>query len=70
MVNATHNVIKNALVVTYGHDGYKEAFDRCQTSKRFCTLESLASHEGDEWFAVLVRFAAVVAKNPKTRAGI
>ena len=68
VTKSDHNKIKNALVKTYGIDGYKEAFERCQTSKRFGTLEAIANHDSDEAFEWLIRASAKIAENPKTKA--
>ena len=65
-----HNKIKNALVRSYGIDGYKDAFSRCQTSRRFGVLEAIASWDSDESFERLVIAAKKIAENPKTRAQV
>ncbi len=68
--NTTHNKIKNALVETFGLDGYKAAFATCQTSKRFGVLEAIAGHDDDDAFTTLILFAAKLANNPKSRAQV
>ena len=64
--NAT--VIKNALVVTFGMDGYEAAYEKCLTSKRYAVLEAIAGH--DEQYGRLIVAAEKIARNPKTRAQI
>ena len=61
-------VIENALVETYGMEGYKAAYERCLESIRFPTLLAIASHT--EQFARLVRAASKISDNPKTRAKV
>jgi hypothetical protein len=58
--------IGNALLETFGPDGYKAAYERVVTSKRFASLEALASN--DAMWGRLVEAAAKLAKNPNTRA--
>jgi len=62
------NKIKNALVETFGHDGLEEAFEKCQSSPRFCVLMAIASRDGSESWEWLIRSAKKIANNPKTRA--
>jgi hypothetical protein len=62
-------VICNALVEAVGIDHYRAAYERCLTSPRFGTLEALASHGGAQWCR-LVKAAAKLAANPRTRATI
>lgn len=64
------NKIGNALVVSFGIEGYKAAYERCSTSKRFASLIAIAGHDTDEAWERLIKAAKKLADNPKTRAQI
>lgn len=59
------NTIENALVESFGLEGFKQAFERCRSSKRFASLVALAS---TDQFDRLVVAAKKLADNPKTAA--
>ena len=61
------NKIENALVDSFGADGYKAAYARCETSPRFGTLVSIAGWHGNLAFCQLIYAAKKLADNPKTR---
>jgi hypothetical protein len=66
----TKNKIGNALVETFGLEGYREAYAKCQTSPRFRSLVAIAGHDTQEAWERLVVASAKLANNPKTRAKI
>jgi len=62
------NVIRHTLGDIYGYEESKPLRSVVESSPRYAELLAIASHDNEEWTAMLKAALAKVVKNPKTRA--